>query len=98
MLRLVGAESDDRLVGIFGGKSMVRTECADFSDSDIVRLWVGFDSKYPGSLYLEDCDRGAELSDTVLLVLWLLVDLRDGALDGLAEERRSGTKIGRAHV
>ena len=91
VLRLVGADSDDCLVGIFGGKSMVRSDCADFSDSDIVRLWAGFDSKYPGSLYLEDCDRGAELRDTVLFVLWLLADLRDGALDGLAEERRSGT-------
>jgi hypothetical protein len=47
-------------------------------------------SKYPGSLALADCDNGAELKDTLRLVL-LLVDRKDGVRADLIEERRSGT-------
>lgn len=89
MLRLVGAESDDRLVGIFGGKSIVCSE-PEPPDSDIVRFRAGRGSKYPGSLYLDDWDNGAELSDKLRLVLRLLVDRRDGGLEPFEDERRSG--------
>ena len=47
-------------------------------------------SKYPGSLYFEDWDNGAEPRDMLLFVLRLLVDLREGVFDDFVEERRSG--------
>jgi len=87
---LVGADNDERLAGMFGGKSMVRTECPEAPDSDIVLFRGGRLSKCPGSLYLEDCDNGAEVRDVLRFVLRLLVDLRDGALEDLVDERLSG--------
>lgn len=88
---LVGAERDDRLAGIFGGKSMVRTECPEPPDSDIVLFRFGRPSKYPGSLNLDDWDNGAEVRELLRLVLrLLLVDLRDGGFEDLEGERLSG--------
>jgi len=45
---------------------------------------------YPGSLYFDDCDKGAESTDILRLVFRLLVDLRDGALDDFEDDRLSG--------
>jgi hypothetical protein len=75
---------------MFGGKSIVRTECPEPSDSDIVRFRGGRVSKYPGSLNLDDWDNGAEFRDMLRLVLRLLVDLSDGGLEDLVDDRRSG--------
>jgi hypothetical protein len=41
-------------------------------------------------LYFDDWDNGAELRDMLRLVLRLLVDLSEGGLEDLVEERRSG--------
>ena len=71
-----------------GGKSIVRTEPAD---SDNVRpLVTGALSKYPGSLNLDECDSGAEPSEALRFVLLLLIDLSEGGLEDLVDERRSG--------
>src|ERR1700710_2210067 len=88
--RLVGAERDDRLVGMFGRKSIVRTECPDSADSDRVRLWPEVVSKYPVSLNFEGWGNGAELTDMLLFVRRLLVDLREGAFEDFVDDRRSG--------
>jgi hypothetical protein len=41
-------------------------------------------------LYFDDWDNGAELRDMLRLVLRLLVDLSEGGLEDLVDERRSG--------
>ena len=41
-------------------------------------------------MYFDDWDNGAELRDMLRLVLRLLVDLSEGALEDLVDERRSG--------
>lgn len=90
VFRLVGADRDDRLAGMFGGKSIVRTEWSEPADSDAARVLNGRVSKYPGSLNLDECDKGAELSDMLRLVFLLLVERSDGALEDLLDDLRSG--------
>jgi hypothetical protein len=91
VLRLVGAESEDLLAGIVGGKSIVRTESSpEPAGSDSVLFRGGRVSKYPGSLNFEEFESGAELRDMLRLVFRLLVDLKDGAFDDLVDEWRSG--------
>ena len=41
-------------------------------------------------MYFDDWDNGAELRDMLRLVLRLLVDLSEGGLEDLVDERRSG--------
>lgn len=86
---LVGAERDDRLTGMLGGKSMVRTEWFEPPDSDIALFRVG-PSKYPGSLNFDECESGADVRELLRFVCRLLVERRDGGLEDFEEDRRSG--------
>lgn len=69
MFRLVGADRDDLLAGILGGKSIVRIDSLSPADSDIVLLRGATESIYPGPLNFDDCDKGAEVSELLRLLL-----------------------------
>lgn len=78
-LRLVGADKEDRRVGMIGGKSMVRSDPEEAIESDILRCRIVGGSKWPGILDPAEWERGAEWSEAVFLDRRLLVDLKDGA-------------------
>jgi hypothetical protein len=86
VLRLVGADRDELLPGIFGGKSMVRTEREEPSDSESVLRLTGWRAMNSGSLNLEDADKGAAVKDLLRFDRLLLVDLRDGDFEDLVDD------------
>jgi hypothetical protein len=89
-LRLVGADREERRVGMVGGKSMVSWEPEEVMESDILRCRIVGGSKWPGILDPAEWERGAEWREAVFLDRRLLVDLKDGACADFIDDRRSG--------